>query len=270
MEKLAVDQFASLAHPHRLAVFRLLMRHYPSRVPAGAIAAKLGLKGSTLSVYLANLRAAGLITQEREGTSLTYAVNTKASEQLVSFLIDDCCRGRGAVCPPDIAKQRPISVLFVCTGNSARSLIAETLVRDLGQSSFAAYSAGTSPRSMPSDLALSILQKHGHDTSGLCPKALETFVGIDAPLFDFVFTLCDVAADEDCPRWPGGPVTAHWSEPDPVSVTGPMLQRAAAFETTYQNLRRRIEAFVALPFETLDRMSLQAQVDALALLKENT
>ncbi len=268
MEKSEVDQFASLAHPQRLAVFRLLMRRYPSRISAGAIGAILGIKASTLSVYLGNLRSAGLITQERDGTSLTYAANTLAAEKLVGFLVDDCCRGRGVVCPPDLKQARPVSVLFICTGNSARSLMAEALVRDLGRGKFVVHSAGTAPRSRASTLALSILERNGHDISRLEPKSLSKFADSDAFRFDFVFTVCDAAANEDCPRWAGSPVTAHWSEPDPVAVCGPLFQRAVDFEKTYKNLRNRIEAFVALPFETLDRMSVQTKVDELALPKE--
>ncbi|WIV50436.1 helix-turn-helix domain-containing protein [Marivivens sp. LCG002] len=268
MEKLAVEQFASLAHPQRLAVFRLLMRRYPTRVPAGAIASALGIKASTLSVYLGNLRSTGLITQEREGTSLTYAADTTAAGHLVDYLVDDCCRGRGALCPPEMVQDRPLSVLFICTGNSARSLIAETLVRDLGQGRFVAHSAGTTPRSAPSPLALAILERRGHDVSALRSKSLDHLLGAGSSRFDFVFTVCDAAANEDCPRWAGRPITAHWSEPDPVRVTGPLFERAEAFDRTYLNLRNRIEAFVALPFETLDRMSLQAKVDELALLEE--
>lgn len=268
MELIAVDQLGSLAHPQRLAVFRLLMRRYPSRISAGEIATILGIKASTLSVYLGNLRSAGLINQERDRTFVTYAAETSATERLVGFLVDDCCRGRGVICPPDISTKTSLSVLFICTGNSARSLIAEALLRDLGRGKMIAHSAGTDPRGAPSALALSVLERHGHGVIGLVPKGIDSTETLDAGRFDFVFTVCDAAASEDCPSWAGRPITAHWSEPDPVAVTGPLFERAAAFERTYLNLRNRIEAFVALPFETLDRMSLQAKVDELALLEE--
>lgn len=267
MEMKSIEKLAALAHPQRLAVFRLLVRRYPDRVPAGAIAAALELKASTLSVYLATLRSTGLVSQVRAGKSLTYAADTQSAAGLVGFLFEDCCRARPDLCLAPIAKGRKISVLFICTGNSARSIMAEALLRDLGGDKFTVCSAGTAPRSAPNTLATAILHQKGHSLEGLASKNIAEFSSATAPRFDFVFTVCDRAADEECPKWRGGPVTAHWSEPDPIAVKGALMARAAAFENVYASLRNRIEAFAALPFETLDRASLQKRADEFALMR---
>ena len=266
MESLALSQLGALAHPQRLAVFRLLMRRYPGRVAAGEIAEALDIKASTLSVYLGALRGAGLISQERAGTSLTYAAETAAASDLVGYLFEDCCRGRPEICQPEKATG-VLNVLFICTGNSARSLMAEAILRDLGGGRFVVHSAGTDPRSGASALAVATLERQGHSTEVLRPKPLSIYTGTDAPQMDFVFTVCNRAANEECPVWAGGPVTAHWGEPDPVLVKGSTAERGLAFTQTYAALHRRISAFVALPFETLERASLQRHIDDIARLE---
>ena len=153
------------------------------------------------------------------------------------------------------------NVLFICVGNSARSIFAEALLRQIGGARFNAYSAGTRPFSQLNLIAVEMLVAKGHDVSQLRAKTVAEFQGADAPRMDFVFTVCDLAANEDCPPWPGQPVSAHWGMPDPVKAAGTEAERRLAFQQAYGALKHRIAAFAALPFETLDRMSLQRAVD---------
>ena len=156
---------------------------------------------------------------------------------------------------------RPYTVLFICTGNSARSIFAEALLRDLGGERFRALSAGTRPYSELNPFALDVLRQAGHDVSDLRSKNVSEFQGAEAPALDFVFTVCDRAANEECPPWPGQPITAHWGVADPVAAEGTEAERALAFRRAYDALRRRIEYFVELPIDSLDRMSLQRRLD---------
>jgi protein-tyrosine-phosphatase len=141
--------------------------------------------------------------------------------------------------------------------------MAEAILADIGEGKFHAFSAGTKPYSEMNPHALELLEKLGHDVSGLRAKNVAEFQGPGAPAFDFVFTLCDAAANEECPPWPGQPITAHWGMKDPVKVTGTDAEKALAFKETYGALRRRLAAFVALPLDALDRISLQRRLDAI-------
>lgn len=153
------------------------------------------------------------------------------------------------------------NVLFLCTGNSARSIIAEAIMNREGQGKFRAYSAGSKPGAAPHPYTLDLLRGLRHDTGFARSKSWDEFAGADAPQMDFVFTVCDSAAAEECPFWPGQPVTAHWGLPDPVKVEGSEAVRRAAFAETYRMLRGRISTFVSLPIGTLDRMALQRSLD---------
>ena len=263
--------FATLGHPDRLAVFRLLMRFAPRGARPTEIAVALGLKQNTLSHHLADLAAAGLVRVTRQGRSLLYAADLAATEGLIGYLALDLGRARPdllaplAVAQPDPAagRDRGFAVLFLCSGNSARSILAEALLRDLGKGRFRAYSAGTRPNPAPHPLALGLLRRNGHDTAGLRSKPVSEFRAPGAPAMDLVFTVCDTAAAEECPPWPGQPLTGHWGLPDPAATTGPEAEIALAFARTYAALHRRLTAFVSLPVEGLGRLSLQSRVDAL-------
>jgi arsenate reductase len=159
-------------------------------------------------------------------------------------------------------------VLFICTGNSARSIFAESILRKLAGERFEVHSAGTRPQSELNPLAVRMLRDKGHDADGLRAKHVSEFQGEGAAPFDFVFTVCDRAANEDCPTWPGQPMTAHWGTPDPVKAEGTEAQRMLAFQQAYGMLRNRIAAFAALPLETLDRLSLQHALDDIARNRE--
>jgi arsenate reductase (thioredoxin) len=149
------------------------------------------------------------------------------------------------------------NVLFLCTGNSARSIIAEAILNKAGQGRFHAYSAGSQPKGSINPHTLALLQSLGYDTSGFRSKSWNEFTKPGAPVFDFVFTVCDSAAAETCPVWPGQPMTAHWGVPDPAEAQGTPAEIALAFKETYRMLNQRIGVFVALPIRSLDQLTLQ-------------
>jgi protein-tyrosine-phosphatase len=155
---------------------------------------------------------------------------------------------------------RPFNVLFLCTGNSARSILAEAILNRVGEGRFTAYSAGSRPKGAPHPQTIGLLQRLGFDTAPLRSKSWEEFARPGAPDLDFIFTVCDSAAGETCPVWPGKPATAHWGIPDPAEATGSEAEIAAAFADAYRMLNQRIGAFVALPLASLDRLTLQARL----------
>jgi arsenate reductase (thioredoxin) len=152
---------------------------------------------------------------------------------------------------------RPFNVLFLCTGNSARSIMAEAILDKLGQGRFHANSAGSQPNGQVNPHTLRLLHSLGHDTSGFRSKSWSDFAKPGAPALDFVFTVCDNAAGETCPVWPGQPMTAHWGVPDPAQTTGTPAEVALAFKEAYRMLRQRIAIFTVLPLRSLDQLSLQ-------------
>lgn len=266
MLELISDQLAILGHSQRISVFRMLMRRFPDTVPAGELANELGIKPSTLSNYLNALQRSGLVTQERSGTSLLYSVDMKNVQHMLGFLLNDCCRGRPDICMPlqqgkGTMTDRKFNVLFICVGNSARSIFAESLLRDFGGDRFNVYSAGTRPFSELNPFAVQVLADKGHDTSLLRSKTVSEFSGPDAPEMDFVFTVCNKAANEECPAWQGQPISGHWGMEDPVKAEGTDAEKSLAFQRAYGALKRRIQAFTALPVESLDRIALQSAVD---------
>ena len=274
----AIRAFSALGHDGRLAVFRLLMRHAPHGVRAGEIATALDMRPNTLSTNLGLLQDAGLIRSCRDGRAILYCVNLPAAGALASYFVHNVGRGRpdllshiSAFSMPDCKKDPAMpnsndtdfAVLFICSGNSARSIFAEALLRDLGKGKFQAFSAGTRPNTQLNPFALDVLKRNGHDVSGMRSKHISEFEAPGMPVMDFVFTVCDTAANEECPPWPGQPITGHWGLPDPVKAGGTDAEKGLAFAQAYADLRRRITAFAALPFETLSRVALQTQVDNL-------
>jgi len=190
------------------------------------------------------------------------------------FLYEDCCHSRpellAGIRLPDVsapvataspAQERPFNVLFVCTGNSARSIFAQALLEDLGGKRFKAYSAGTRPYPVLNPLTVEVLRSKGYETDHLVPQDLQEFLGHTSPKMDFVFTVCDHAANEECPPLPGQPVSAHWGMVDPVKAQGSPAERALAFQQSFGMMKRRLAAFVALPLTSLSRLSLQAELD---------
>lgn len=153
------------------------------------------------------------------------------------------------------------NALFVCTGNSARSIMAERILQRLGQGRFKAYSAGSHPSGTVNVYALELLKRLHYPTAGLRSKDWQEFAGPGAPPLDFVFTVCDQAAGEACPHWPGQPMTAHWGMPDPAAFVGSEAEKRALFADVYGRLYNRIAIFVSLPIAALDRLSLQRRLD---------
>lgn len=157
----------------------------------------------------------------------------------------------------------PYDVMFLCTGNSARSILAEALLNRIGGDRFVAYSAGSHPKGQVHPLAIELLQAQGFPTETLRSKSWNEFACADAPKMDFIVTVCDSAAAESCPVWPGHPMTAHWGIPDPAAVEGPIEVRRNAFRDAFLAMQSRIRLFVSLQIATLDRMSLKRELDAI-------
>lgn len=155
---------------------------------------------------------------------------------------------------------RKYNVLFLCTGNSARSILAEAILRQLGEGRFNAFSAGSQPKGEVHPFALRLLESLKQDTSFARSKSWDEFAVVDGPKMDFVFTVCDNAANEACPVWPGQPMTAHWGVPDPAAAEGTEAERHLAFAEAYRQLNNRIAAFLSLPLASIDRMSLQTKL----------
>ena len=162
--------------------------------------------------------------------------------------------------------ERQYNVLVLCTGNSARSILGEVLFNTLGRGRFKACSAGSRPAGKVNPFALELLQERGHDIAGLRSKSWDEFAA--APQFDFIFTVCDNAAGETCPIWPGKPATAHWGIPDPAHVEGGDEAKRAAFRKAYEQLARRIQLFMSLPIEKLDRLTLKQKLAEIGQIRD--
>ena len=156
-----------------------------------------------------------------------------------------------------------LNVLFLCTGNTARSVLAEGILRKDGAGRFRSFSAGSQPKGVVNPFALKVLEAYGYPTDGLSSKAWDLYAEPGAPVMDFVFTVCDNAAGEACPVWPGQPMTAHWGIEDPAAVEGTDIEKEAAFVAAFRYLKNRISVFTALPVASLDRLTLQARLDAI-------
>lgn len=164
---------------------------------------------------------------------------------------------------PDASERKPFSVLFLCTGNSARSIMAEAILNREGRRKFRAFSAGSQPKGSVHPCTLDLLRKLNFDVSGFRSKNWSEFAGPDAPKLDFVFTVCDNAAAETCPVWPGQPITAHWGIPDPAAATGNDAEIHLAFAEAFRMLNNRISTFVNLPIQSLDSLALQRHLDSI-------
>lgn len=272
----AAFAFAALGQETRLDLLRMLLGAGPAGLAAGDIAARLGVPASTLSFHLRALEQAGLIGATRQGRHLIYAPQIAHLRALLAFLADACCGGDPARCgdlhrllEPSGEQARmspaPFNVLFLCTRNSARSIMAEAILNGIGQGRFRAFSAGSAPlASGPLPEVLAHLKANGHDVSRLCSKSWDVFTGPAAPRMDFVIALCDTLDLQACPDFAGTQVTAAWPLPDPAKFTGSAAERATLLNELYAALHRRLDLFINLPFAALDRMALKARLDELA------
>ena len=168
----------------------------------------------------------------------------------------------------DEADRKPFNVLFLCTGNSARSIMAEAILNREGRGKFRAFSAGSQPKGRVHPYALDLLRKLNFDVSGFRSKNWSEFARPDAPKLDFVFTVCDDAAAETCPVWPGQPMTAHWGVPDPAAATGNEAEVRLAFADAFRMLNNRISLFVSLPLRSLDKLTLRKQLESIGKTKD--
>ena len=266
--------FAALSQETRLDLMRTLASRGASGIAAGELAATLGLAPSTLSFHLAALEQAGLVRSTRQGRYVIYAVRFAGLRTLFSFLTETCCAGRPELCgdfarliPEEVDEVNPMTpafnVLFICTRNSARSIMAEAILEKIGRGRFRAYSAGSNPANAPMPEVLERLGILGHDTSRLGSKSWNEFMKADAPRMDFVLTLCDAGDGEVCPDLGERPITAVWPFPDPARFRGSEVERTTLLNELYGMIRRRLESFTNLPFSTLDRMALKARLDEL-------
>ena len=265
----ALAALAALAQESRLDIYRLLVQAGPDGLPAGHIGNHLGLPPATLAFHLKELKNAGLAMATRNGRSLIYAAAYPTMNALLDYLTENCCQGNDAACAlgRGSTTDRParvFNVLFLCTGNSTRSILAESLLRHLGKGRFNAFSAGSCPKGAVHPAALQLLTEQGLPTAGLRSKSWNEFAADGAPVMDFLFTVCDQAANEVCPIWPGQPVTAHWGMPDPAAVAEDRHgSQMRAFREAFRLLERRISLFLALPLASLDRLALTRKVAAI-------
>jgi ArsR family transcriptional regulator, arsenate/arsenite/antimonite-responsive transcriptional repressor / arsenate reductase (thioredoxin) len=268
--------FGALAQGSRLKVLRLLLAQGPNGLSAGQLAGRLGTPASTTSFHLSALERAGLISATRQGRQIIYAVRIIALRELLIFLTEACCGGRPELCGdiaellPPLPEESPsmtpaFNVLFVCTHNSARSIMAEAILAKVGGDRFRAYSAGSEPGARPMPEVMDKLRALGHDVSGLHCKSWNVFTGPDAPRVDFLITLCDTRDSQSCPDFGDRVVTGVWSLPDPAKFTGGKIERTALLNELYASLHRRIMIFINLPFATLERMALKARLDEIGL-----
>lgn len=270
----AAEQFNALAQPTRIDAVRTLAAQGPTGLTAGDLAAALGQAPSTLSFHLAALQRAGLITSVRRGRTIVYSVRLAGLRSLLEFLTETCCGGRPDLCAqlrqafPDDAAEAPglrpaVNVLFLCTHNSARSIIAEAVLNAIGAGRFNAYSAGAAPAARVMPEVIDLLGSFGRSGALLRSKSWDEFTGAAAPRMDVVVTLCDVLDGRVCPEFGSRVITTAWPFPDPAKFTGSNVERATYVRALYGMIRRRLELFVNLPYATLDRAALTRRLDEL-------
>ena len=254
--------FAALGQELRLALMRALLEAGESGLAAGALAERLAVAPSSLSFHLRVLEQSGLVNQARDGRSLVYRLEPAA----LRVLLDAVTGLAGAhTAGGDARPAARFNVLFVCTRNSARSIMAEAILGSIAGGRFAAWSAGSEPSADgPMPEVVQHLKALGHDISRLRSKSWNEFTGPAAPRLDFVIALCDTVQGQVCPDFGPATMTAAWPLPDPTKFTGSLAERATLLNELYAMLRRRLEIFVSLPHATLDRMALKARIDELA------
>ena len=268
----AIEVFASLGQATRLDALRRLLSVYPDSLLAGEIARHCNVPHNTMSNHLSVLASAGLVVAEKNGRTVSYRADVVGFRGLIDFLAHDCCGGKPELCGhlpvapaaavpvPDILSPA-FNVLFLCTQNSARSIMAEALLQKIGRGRFRAYSAGSHPAKAPLPEVIDRLKHLGHDVPHLRCKSWNEFTGPEAPRMDFVIALCDTPQGQSCPDLGTKFVTGAWPVPDPAQFTGSISEQTTLLNELYAMIRRRLEIFISLPFASLDRMALKARLD---------
>jgi protein-tyrosine-phosphatase/DNA-binding transcriptional ArsR family regulator len=277
-----VGVFEALAQTTRLEAYRLLLRYLPYGLPAGDIARLLAVPHNTLSTHIAHLERAGLVLGRREGRSVIYAADSSKLGHVLTTMLADLGASLDGVALPALAapafpQKRPRSagkrarnVLFLCSGNAARSILAEAILNREGGDRFRAFSAGGRPAERPDPIGLELLSSLGYDTGAFRSKSWTEFTGPDAPRMDFVITLCDDICEQPSGPWPRNALRAHWGVADPALTKGGDAQKRAAFMDAYRRIGARLTAFVNLPFETLDRGALKSRLADIATMEGAT
>jgi arsenate reductase len=252
-----VAALAALAQATRLEIMRMVVERGPVGMRAGEIGERLKMPSATLAFHLNQLRHANLLTATRQSRLIIYAAKAPTMRDLIEYLTSHCRVTEMA----NSGVAHKFNVLFLCTNNSARSVMAECIANRLGSGRFQAFSAGSKPLGKIHPSALRVLKKAGYETRGLRSKSWDEFSQTDSQPLDFVFTLCDRANAEVCPSWPGQPIRAHWGIEDPVAVATSQTESAQEpFIEAYSAIEQRIRIFTALPIETLERFALQRWV----------
>jgi ArsR family transcriptional regulator, arsenate/arsenite/antimonite-responsive transcriptional repressor / arsenate reductase (thioredoxin) len=264
--------FAALGQETRLEAYRLLLRYRPFGLSAGDLARLLAVPHNTLSTHMGLLVDAELVRSRRDGRSVIFAAAPERFAAAEAILNEARVRpprkaGKAKSTntfpmkrPEDDMNIKVHNVLVLCTGNSARSILAEAIINREGHGRFQAYSAGSQPKGTPNRIGIELLQSLGYDVSGFRSKSWSEFAEPGALKMDFIVTVCDTAAGESCPHWPGHPLVAHWGIPDPADVKGSATEKRAAFQDAYRRLMHRVTAFVNLPVDTLALPDLKARL----------
>lgn len=272
--------FHALSDPTRLRILALLLAHHDLCVCD--LVRELGVAQPKISRHLALLRDLGIVRAQREGVWMHYQIHPGLpswAKGVLERALPDCAgmfqghadhiasAGSSAGCftglqhNEDDGMDKVYNVLFLCTGNSARSIMAEVLLNHWGRGRFQAYSAGSHPRGEVHPLTLELLHRLDFPTEGLRSKSWDEFALPEAPVMDFVFTVCDKARNETCPIWPGQPIVAHWGVVDPVEVEGTEIERMQAFREAFRVLENRVKLLSSLPIRQLDKLRIQQEVD---------
>jgi protein-tyrosine-phosphatase/DNA-binding transcriptional ArsR family regulator len=265
-----IAALGALAQGTRLDIFRMLAQRGPEGVPAGEIGERLKLPTPTLSFHLKHLKHSGLIVSRRQSRTVFYDARVRTLDSVVEYLAENC-RGRRPLATGDLRTKpkssgRPMKILFLCTRNSARSIMAECAMARWGDGRFQAFSAGSAPADKVHPATLRLLNELKYETGTLHSKSWDEFAEPDGSALDFVFTLCDRAAAEPCPAWPGQPLRAHWGVKDPLAFKGSSSAVRTVFLETYAALEQRIKVFTSLPVETLERFALERWVTEIGKL----
>jgi ArsR family transcriptional regulator, arsenate/arsenite/antimonite-responsive transcriptional repressor / arsenate reductase (thioredoxin) len=265
-----IAALAALGQETRLDILRMLAQRGAEGLSPGVIGERLKLPLPTLSFHLNDLKHSGLVVSRRESKAVLYEAKVSTVHKVVEYLTENCCGRVKAENLVQLPRAKTsggqMKILFLCTRNSARSIMAECAMNRLGEGRFQAFSAGSAPAVTVHPATLRVLRELSYETGGLRSKSWDEFAAPQNAPLDFVFTLCDRAAAEPCPAWPGQPLRAHWGIKDPLVFEGSSSSTRKIFLETYAALEQRIKIFTSLPVETLERFALERWVTEIGKL----